>query len=104
MTVDLNAEVHRAGEARQILDAPVFVAARKNLEEQLATLRKSAPLMATELHTRLILMEQLAEQFFDYFEQIAQTGKMAEMQLTQEEERRGLLERGLDLFRTQGRN
>lgn len=103
MSVDLNAERIRAGEARQILDAPIFQAARKQLEDQLAQVRRAAPIRDTDLHTRLILMEQLAANFFDYFEQIAQTGRMAEIQLRQEEERKSLIERGIAMFRTHGR-
>ena len=104
MSVDLNAEIIRAGEARQVLDAPVFQAARKNLEEKLAATRRSVPLSDTDMHTRVILLEQLAGHFFDYFEQIAQTGKLAEVQLRKAEEQRSAFERGIALFRTKGRN
>ena len=104
MSIDLKSEVIRAGEARQILEAPIFVAARKNLEEQLASLRRASPIRDTDMHTRLVLMEQLMGSFFAYFEQLAQTGRMAEMQLRQEEEKRSALDRGLAWFRTSGRN
>ena len=102
--IDLEAERLRAGEARQIMEAPIFVAARRHLEEQLANSRRKVPLRDTDMHTRLILMEQLAGTFFDYFEQLAQTGKMAEMQLREAEEKRSIYEQGLSLFRQRGRN
>lgn len=103
MSVDLNSEVHRAGEARQILDSPMFQAAKTNMEAQLAQVRRSVPISDTDMHTRVILMEQLYANFISYFEQIAQTGRMAEIQLRQEEEKRSMLERGIAMFRTQGR-
>ncbi len=101
--VDLNAEVQRAGEARQILDSPTFQAARAHIESQLAQARRAAPIRDTDIHTRLILMEQMWGSLLGFFEQIAQTGRMAEMQIQEEEKRRTLIERGIAMFRTQGR-
>lgn len=97
-------ELRRAGEARQILNSALFIEARKNLEEQLASLRRSVPIRETEMHTRLIIMEQLKESFFGFFEQLAQTGRMAELHLQEKERQRSLLEKGLLMFRTAGRN
>jgi hypothetical protein len=97
-------EVRRAGEARQVLDAPIFQQARKNLEDQMAQLRRNVPIRETEMHTRLILMEQLADRFFGYFEQLAQTGRMAEIHMAEERERQSMIDRGLAMFRTTGRN
>lgn len=97
-------ELIRAGEARQLLQSALFIEARKNLEEQLASLRRSVPIRETEMHTRLIIMEQLKENFFGFFEQLAQTGRMAELHLQEKERQRSLLERGMLMFRTGGRN
>jgi hypothetical protein len=97
-------EVIRAGEARQILDMPIFKAARANLETQMAAARRAAPIKDADMHTRLILLEQLTANFFEYFEQIAVTGKMAEITLRQAEERRSFLDHGLALFKARGRN
>lgn len=97
-------EMHRAGEARQMLNSVLWQEARADLEGKLATLRRTVPISSTEMHTRLILMEQLKEQFFGYFEQLAQTGRLAEIQLEQERQRRSLVERGIAMFRTTGRN
>jgi hypothetical protein len=97
-------ESQRAGEARQIIDSPLFVQARKQLEEQLKQSRRIVPLTETRMHTRLILMEQLMGYFFDYFEQIAQTGKMAEMRMEEERKRKTLAEQGIAMFRALGRN
>ena len=100
----LEEEIRRAGEARQVLDAPMFVAARKDIEAQLAQLRRTVPIRETEMHTRLILMEQLWSNLLGYFEQIAQTGKMAELQIEERRQQQSMLERGLAIFRTGGRN
>lgn len=97
-------EMHRAGDARQMINSPLWVEARADLEGKLAQLRRTVPISSTEMHTRLILMEQIKEQFFGYFEQLAQTGRMAEIQMDQEQHRRSLIERGIAMFRTGGRN
>ena len=97
-------EIVRAGEARQILDAPIFQAARAHIEEQLSMARRSVPIRETEMHTRLILMEQLWANLLGYFEQLAQTGKMAEIQIAERQRQQSLIERGLAVFRTSGRN
>ena len=100
----LEEELRRAGEARQVLDAPIFQAARQDIEAQLAQLRRTVPIRETEMHTRLILMEQLWSNLLGYFEQIAQTGKMAEIQMEERRKQQSLVEKGLAIFRTGGRN
>ena len=97
-------ELRRAGEAEQILRFPIFEEACKNIEGQLAQLRRVVPISDSGMHTRLILMEQLWGNLLGYFEQLAQTGKMARIQLEQEEQKRSLMERGIAMFRTTGRN
>lgn len=100
---DLNSEVARAGEARQILDSALFQAARQHIEGKLKVARQMAPIKDTDLHTRLILLEQMWGELTDFFEQIAQTGQMAELQIRQETERRSMIERGIAMFRKGGR-
>jgi hypothetical protein len=96
-------EIRRAGEARQMLDSAIFAEARKDFYDKLEGARRKAPIAATELHSRLILMEQVAGQFFGYFEQLAQTGKFAELHLAQEERRRSLQQTALDMWNRYGR-
>lgn len=100
----LEQEIQRAGEARQLLDSPLFMAARENLRAQLTERRRIVPMVETQMHTRLILAEQLMGYFFDYFEQIAQTGKLAQMKLEEEAKRRSLMEQGIAMFQRMGRN
>lgn len=97
-------EIRLAGEAAQILKSPMFEQARANLVSQLAELRRRVPITETLMHTRLILMEQLMGYFFDYFDQIALTGKFAEMKLEEEAKRKTIMEQGIAMFRKMGRN
>lgn len=87
-----------------MLDSPIFQAAQKHVEEQLAFIRNRVPIQDTEMHTRVILMGQLWNLLTGYFEQIAQTGQMVQIKLREEEQRRSLIERGIAMFRTSGRN
>jgi hypothetical protein len=96
-------EIIRAGEARQILEATLFVEARKHIEGQLAYLRSTVPISATEMHTRLILMEQLWAMLTGFLEQVMVSGRMAQMTLEQQRQQQSLLERGIAMFRTGGR-
>jgi|SRR6185312_9550681 len=97
-------EIHRANSARQLLNDPLFVEARQFVEDQLAHIRRTVPVRETEMHTRVILMGQLADKFFAYFEQIAQTGQMAELRLAEEQQKQSLLEKGIAIFGKMGRN
>ena len=90
--MDLQTEVARAGEARQILDSALFQAAKAAIEERLLQARRSVPIKDTDMHTRLILMDQLWGSLLDYFEQIALSGKMADIQLRQAAERQSLID------------
>lgn len=100
----LEEQLRAAGDARHVLDNPVFQAARADLYERMRQARKQAPITAHDLHAKLIIMEQLADQFFDYFELVLQTGKLAQAHLDEESTQRSLRDRGLALFRTLGRN
>ena len=94
----------RANDARALLNAPLFLEARADIEGRLQYLRKSVPITATESHTRIILMEQLGGFLLDYFEQIAQTGQLEQLRLEAEQKKRSLIEQGIALFRAGGRN
>jgi hypothetical protein len=78
-------EIRRAEEARTILSSPVFVEARERLEGYLSAQRRKVPIRDSDMHTKLILMEQLWSQITDYLEQLSQTGKFAELELRRRE-------------------
>jgi hypothetical protein len=77
-------ELIRAGQANEILNSALFIEMRQTIETQLAANRRAAPIRDTDLHTRLILTEQLWGNILDWFKQTAQTGRMAEVQIQQE--------------------
>jgi hypothetical protein len=74
-------ELIRAGQAREVLDSVVFKEACARIEESLAEQRRRVPMRETDMHTRLILTEQLWSNLKDYLEQTAQTGKFAEFEI-----------------------
>lgn len=97
-------ELQRAREATSLMANPLFKQAREDLYGKLQALRRAAQPTQTELHSRLILMEQLADQFFGFFEQIAQTGIFAQDFMEQTERRnRGFMQR-LQQYVSLGRN
>lgn len=73
----------RGGDAARLLDSPLFKECCETIERTMAEQRRSVPLRETEMHTRLILMEQLYGNFLDFFKQIADTGRMADLQIQQ---------------------
>lgn len=100
----LEEELRRADQAQRLLEDPLFKAAREDVIQQMKGARLSASPADTNLHSKLILMEQVADRFFGYFEQIAQTGKFASLELQQQENRqRGLMDR-LQSYLSWGRN
>lgn len=86
MTAD--EEIIRAGHAREILDSALFQEARTHIASQIRAQMEKAPIADQQLHTRLIMMLQLWRALEAYFEQIAETGKLAEIQIEQERARR----------------
>jgi len=97
-------ELRRAGEARQMIEQRIFQEARKSIESQLEQARRSVPIRDVDMHTRLILMEQLWHNFVGYFEQIAQTGKLAELEIAERQRREKTFIENILSFRTGGRN
>lgn len=98
-------EIRLAGDARHVLDNPVFQAAKKEIYEKLRHVRRTISTnVSPEQIADLVRVEQVADQFFDYFELVIQTGKMGEAHLAQEQAQQSFKDRGLALFRTIGRN
>lgn len=97
-------QIARAGEAQQLLDSRLFQEAKDDIDSTLADLRRTVPISATDMHTRIILMDQLWGKLQDYFVRIAQSGKMASLEIAEQEQRRkSIMDRVLS-FRTTGRN
>lgn len=94
----------RANDAKVIINSPLWQDAKADIEGKLQYLRRSVPITQTDMHTRIILMEQLWGYLLDYFEQISQSGKLALRLQEDEARRKSLIEQGLSIFRTGGRN
>jgi hypothetical protein len=84
-------ELVRAGEARQLLDNRMFIEATKRISESLAEQRRRVPIRDTDMHTRLIITEQLWGNIQDWLRETADTGRFAQLQIEQREQaKRGL--------------
>jgi uncharacterized Zn finger protein len=84
-------EVIRAGEARQIIESAIFIEACKRIADSLSEQRRRVPVRDTDMHTRLIITEQLWGNIQDWLRETADTGKFASIQISQREQaRRGL--------------
>lgn len=97
-------ELRRAEGAERLTQDPLFQEARKRVYDDLGELRRRVSLSDDRMHSRLILMEQLAGRFFDYFEEAIQTGKLARKML---DDQRTLAERmkaSVVAFQRYGRN
>lgn len=71
----------RAGEARGMLQHPLFVEALQSVETSLRRARECASITDTDTHTRLILMEQCQAQLISYLRNVMMTGNMAKAKL-----------------------
>lgn len=89
-------EIIRAGEAKQIIESRLWAEACAHIDANLAVQRQSVPLRETDMHTRLIIAEQVWGQFKDFFQQIVDTGQMAEITLANQ---RSLMQRMAEQFR-----
>lgn len=78
-------ELARAGAARRVLEDPIFIEACNALDAQLRLMRESVPMQDTEMHTRLILAEQVQGKVLDYLRGVMIGGEYARMQLREKE-------------------
>jgi hypothetical protein len=81
-------EIIRGGQAAQVLDAPIFVEAKRAVLDGIQRQMAAVPLSDQTMHTRLITVLQLWNTLESYLEQIKQTGEIAQFQVRQDDERR----------------
>lgn len=77
-------EVKDGNDAAFILNHALFRAAWQHAEDALREQRLKCPLRDQEMHTRLVMAEQILTSVRRHIETVMQTGKMAELQLTAE--------------------
>lgn len=92
-------ELQRAHEAQQVLGSSVFQEACTRIDEGLTAQRRAVPLTATEMHTALILTEQLWGNVRNWIEQVAQTGKFAQIELDRQRTLRQRAEETVRIWR-----
>ena len=83
-------EISRGGAAERLLNDELFVEACNALDAELRMLRERVPLRDTEMHTRLILAEQMHAKVLDYLRGVMQNGESARLILR---DREGLMQR-----------
>ncbi len=71
----------RAGRARELLDNPMFKEASQRIQDGIASQRRKVPMRETDMHTRLILTEQLWLNLLDYLQETVDTGKFAQFEV-----------------------
>jgi hypothetical protein len=81
-------EIIRGGDAAGVLDAPIFVEAKKAILDGINRQMAAVPLSDQTMHTRLITMIQLWNTLESYLQQIRQTGEIAQFQIQQQDEQR----------------
>jgi hypothetical protein len=83
-------EIARSGAAERLLKDPLFVEACNALDSELRMLRERVPLRDTEMHSRLILAEQMHAKVLDYLRGVMESGHAARLMLANRE---GLMQR-----------
>ena len=81
-------EIIRGGDAAQVLDAPIFVEAKKAVLDGIHRQMAVVPIADQTMHTRLITVLQLWTTLEAYLTQVRQTGEIAQFQIAQDEQRK----------------
>lgn len=85
----------RGHEARQLLENPLFREAVDTMRQAIYEKWRSAPIRDKEGMHELKLMDKLLSDLEGYFKHVADTGKMAEIQLEQEKKVEKLRKAGI---------
>ncbi|OQB42201.1 MAG: hypothetical protein BWY09_00470 [Candidatus Hydrogenedentes bacterium ADurb.Bin179] len=78
-------ESSRGFEARKMLENPLFVECLATMRDSITAKWRSAPIRDREGMHELKLMDKILTDFETYFRTLAETGKMADIQLEQEQ-------------------
>lgn len=77
-------EIKRGAEAKMILDHPLIREVLDGFRRGLEAQRAKCPIKDGELHTKLIMLEQVFNAFEHGFKTTMETGKLAEIKLQQD--------------------
>lgn len=75
------ADIERAAEAERVFSTPVFREACNRIDAELRMLRESVGMKDTDMHSRLILAEQMWGKLLDHLKSIMMSGNYAREQL-----------------------
>jgi hypothetical protein len=81
-------EIHRGGDAAQVLDSRIFVEAKQAVLEGIQRQMKIVPMSDQTMHSRLIMLLQCWTTLESYLDQVKQTGEIAQFQINQQEEQK----------------
>lgn len=87
-------ELSRAGSARAVLESPIFAEMRDSITSSIRSQMLSVPASDQIMHTRLITALQVWNGIEKWFQQIVDTGQLAEIQIAQEREKRRIFQFG----------
>ena len=82
---DAEQDKRRAMDAERILREPLFVEACNALDRELRLMRERVPLRDTDMHSRLILAEQMHAKVLDYLRGVMGFGESAKLILRERE-------------------
>ena len=82
--MDIHKESERGHAAKQLLDNEIYREAIASLRESIVTKRRNAPIRDREGAHELKLMDKLLTDIEGYIKTVADTGKMADIQLEKE--------------------
>jgi ABC-type uncharacterized transport system substrate-binding protein len=81
--MDLEKDQRSGGDAQFILNHDIFKDAWKAVEDALKAQRLKIGFKDTEMHTRLVIAEQILDMVKKHIENVVATGKLSELQLRQ---------------------
>ena len=79
--MNLNDESQRGHEARSLLENPLYVECVTSLREAIITKWRATPIRDREGAHELKLMDKLLSDIEQYFRTVAETGKIADIQI-----------------------
>lgn len=91
----LDTESSRGHDARQLLDNPLYQECVQSLREAIISKWRSTPIRDREGAHELKLMDKLLSDIEQYFKTIAETGKIADIQIERERKMERLKKAGI---------
>lgn len=81
--MDLDEEIKRGGDARRLLENPIFQDAMKSVKESIVGAMAKSAMGDDKTHNRLVIALQLLNQIEAQIKNVMQTGKLAEIQTSE---------------------